>query len=97
MGGCAVTARSPGTATAGSEPLRGDEDAGDGAGAGPTTGSPFVIGAGTGNEPVGPTGNAGTFGTPGSVASIPVEPGPVTVTSIGAPPVPPDTEPPSGS
>ena len=91
MGGCGVTARSPGTATAGSEPLRGDDDAG----AGVTPGSPFVIGTAT--VPVGPTGSTDTSGTPGSVASIPVDPGAVTLMSIGAPPVPPDTEPPTGS
>jgi hypothetical protein len=66
-----------------------------GAGAGVTTGSLLAIGVGM--DPVGPTGGAGTLGTPGSVASMPVEPGPVTVTSMGSPPVPPEMEPPTGS
>jgi CBS domain-containing protein len=59
-----------------------------------TPGTALVIGAGTGTDPVGP---AGALGRPGSVASIPVESGPVTVTSIGSPPVPPDIEPAIGS
>ena len=67
---------------------------GESPGAGCDTGAGVV---GTVTGPVGPTGTAGGFGSPGTVTLIPSPFGTVTVTPIGSPPVPVDNEPPTGS